>query len=142
MELSKIQQNYIERKKERTKIVIDCIRKHPKGISQADIAIKVAINRKAVSDVLKTLKAEQKIHIHEWLASGGVTYALWVYGRGFDADKKIVRGHVHSSKKAKERENLGSEEAMSEVVKRRHENWCKTWTPRPDQAAAWMTNAV
>lgn len=140
--LSKIQQNYIERKAERRKLVVACIRKHPKGISQADIALKLEINRKYIADVLKDLKAEQKIHIHEWMASGGVIYALWVYGRGFDADKKIVRGQVHSSKKAKEIEQLSSEEAMSEVVKRRHEQWAKNWTPRLDVAAAWLTNPV
>ena len=140
--LSKIQQNYIERKAERRKLVVACIRKHPKGISQADIALKLEINRKYIADVLKDLKAEQKIHIHEWMASGGVTYALWVYGRGLDADKKIVRASAHSGKKAKERQNLEDAENIADVARKRHEMWAKNWRPHLDPAAAWLVNPI
>lgn len=139
MELSKVQNNYIERHEARKNAVIDCLKKHKAGISQADISAEIGINRKYVSGVLKKLKETNKIHIHSWMATGGVTYALWVYGRGFDADKRIVQGKKHpSEKKMLERKRLEDVGSIRDIVMRKHAQWQKTWKPHADIAAAWM----
>lgn len=137
-EQKEYQRQHLETKKQRRNDILDIIQ-CSKGISQADISAKLCINRKYVSAVLKELKSEQKIHVASWMQVGGVLAALWVYGKGFDADRKLVlSSKAPNPVKKAEQERLESEEYWVQVQQKKHEQWAKTWKPHRDAAAAWF----
>jgi len=141
-ELSASQRRYLERKATRKADILDCIRAS-KGISQAEISKMVGINRKYCAEVMKELKAEQKIHISSWMQVGGVLAALWVCGKGFDADRKLVlSSKAPNPVKKAEKDRLESEEYWVQVQQKKHEQWARTFVPRLDVAAAWLNNPI
>ena len=88
---------------------------------------------------MKELKAEQKIHIASWMQVGGVLADLWVFGKGLDADRKLVMSSKapNPAKKA-EKDRLESEEYWLQVQQRKHEAWARNWKPHRDVAASWI----
>ena len=143
MELTAAQKNHLARRASRKTEVLKCIQaSHKSGVHLAVISKNVGVNRKYISDVLRELKAEQRIHVARRETAGGTQVAMYVYGKGFDADKSTSKPRPTNTAHAKKLKRLADEEQLAAIVRRKHDQWLKTWQPRPDQAAAWMTNAV
>ena len=88
---------------------------------------------------LRFMHAEGRVHIGRWYR-GHIKYdRMWLAGAGKDAPKPEWLTVAQRAERARER--LATDpEAVIRLRERERRRWIRRRAPRPDPAAAWMTN--
>lgn len=139
--LSKHQHAYKALREAQYSQALDCIKEAgARGIHKKGVHRTTKIREHILNRMIDDMHERKLIHIAGWKMERSAFVALMAIGNQPDVPRVLPERKPKAQKQFERRNEgyLNEEQQLLAAVQSKHKAWMKTWTPRRDEAAAWI----